>query len=311
MILRGVSKSLKFEILDTTNLVKEVINHTNLDVMYTERVAKLSTLAAILAQDIKSSNTRSSITLKTKGALKNIIAKTTINSNVAVKVDVDSEKHEELIKAISNDNKEKIKELYNLDGSTLQIMVDYGLKTPYTSLFVIEDNLLELAMNEYFERSEQTKSILVCSVKYNEDMSVAKSSGLLIQLLPDGDEEVLNFVGNKLTRLTSITDMLYNNFSLERIAHLIFENDIEIFENEDKYKGLPYDKLPMIEDIKILEITDVNYECDCNDTYMKRALTTSISEKEIDEIITEDGFIEIECSFCGKKYRYNSLSEVY
>ena len=166
-------------------------------------------------------------------------------------------------------------------------------------------------MNEYFERSEQTKSILVCSVKYNEDMSVAKSSGLLIQLLPDGDEEVLNFVGNKLTRLTSITDMLYNNFSLERIAHLIFENDIEIFENEDKYKGLPYDKLPMIEDIKILEITDVNYECDCNDTYMKRALTTSINEKEIDEIITEDGFIEIECSFCGKKYRYNSLSEVY
>ena len=91
MVLRGISKSLKFEILDTTELVKEVFERVNPNLIYSERIAKMTTLAAILAQDIKSSNTRSSITLKTEGALQSIIAKTSANANVAVKVNVDEE----------------------------------------------------------------------------------------------------------------------------------------------------------------------------------------------------------------------------
>ena len=227
MVLRGISKSLKFEILDTTELVKEVFERVKPNLIYSERIAKMTTLAAILAQDIKSSNTRSSITLKTEGALQSIIAKTSANANVAVKVNIDEEKHNKLLEAIKNDDKEEVNKLFSLNDGTLQIMIDYGLKTPYNSIFKIKDNLLELAMNDYYEKSTQTKSILITSVSYDENTNFSKSSGLLIQLLPNGDEEVFNFILEKLNRLTSITKMLEHNFSLERIAHLIFENDIE------------------------------------------------------------------------------------
>ncbi len=246
MVLRGISKSLKFEILDTTELVKEVFERVKPNLIYSERIAKMTTLAAILAQDIKSSNTRSSITLKTEGALQSIIAKTSSNANVAVKVNIDEEKHNKLLEAIKNDDREEVNKLFSLNDGTLQIMIDYGLKTPYNSIFKIKDNLLELAMNDYYEKSTQTKSILITSISYDENTNFSKSSGLLIQLLPNGDEEVFNFILEKLNRLTSITKMLEHNFSLERIAHLVFENDIELFENENKYKGLPYDKLPKI-----------------------------------------------------------------
>ena len=310
MVLRGISKSLKFEILDTTELVKEVFERVKPHLIYSERIAKMATLAAILAQDIKSSNTRSSITLKTEGALQSIIAKTSTNANVAVKVNIDEEKHNKLLEAIENDNKEEINKLYSLNDGTLQIMIDYGLKNPYNSIFKIKDNLLELAMNDYYEKSAQTKSILITSVSYDDNTNFSKSSGLLIQLLPNGDEEVFNFILEKLNRLTSITKMLEHNFSLERIANLIFENDIELFENENKYKGLPYDKLPKIEDIKILDTNEIKFECDCSRSYMGRALINSVSNKELEEMIKEDGNIEIVCSFCGEKYIFNNIGEV-
>lgn len=310
MVLRGISKSLKFEILDTTELVKEVFERVKPNLIYSERIAKMTTLAAILAQDIKSSNTRSSITLKTEGALQSIIAKTSANANVAVKVNIDEEKHNKLLEAIKNDDKEEVNKLFSLNDGTLQIMIDYGLKNPYNSIFKIKDNLLELAMNDYYEKSTQTKSILITSVSYDENTNFSKSSGLLIQLLPNGDEEVFNFILEKLNRLTSITKMLEHNFSLERIAHLIFENDIELFENENKYKGLPYDKLPKIEDIKILDTNEIKFECDCSRSYMGRALINSVSNKELVEMIKEDGNIEIVCSFCGEKYIFNNIEEV-
>lgn len=310
MVLRGISKSLKFEILDTTELVKEVFERVKPHLIYSERIAKMTTLAAILAQDIKSSNTRSSITLKTEGALQSIIAKTSTNANVAVKVNIDEEKHNKLLEAIENDNKEEINKLYSLNDGTLQIMIDYGLKNPYNSIFKIKDNLLELAMNDYYEKSAQTKSILITSVSYDDNTNFSKSSGLLIQLLPNGNEEVFNFILEKLNRLTSITKMLEHNFSLERIADLIFENDIELFENENKYKGLPYDKLPKIEDIKIFDTNEIKFECDCSRSYMGRALINSVSNKELEEMIKEDGNIEIVCSFCGEKYIFNNIEEV-
>ena len=310
MVLRGISKSLKFEILDTTELVKEVFERVKPNLIYSERIAKMTTLAAILAQDIKSSNTRSSITLKTEGALQSIIAKTSANANVAVKVNIDEEKHNKLLEAIKNDDREEVNKLFSLNDGTLQIMIDYGLKTPYNSIFKIKGNLLELAMNDYYEKSTQTKSILITSVSYDENTNFSKSSGLLIQLLPNGNEEVFNFILEKLNRLTSITKMLEHNFSLERIAHLIFENDIELFENENKYKGLPYDKLPKIEDIKILDTNEIKFECDCSRSYMGRALINSVSNKELEEMIKEDGNIEIVCSFCGEKYIFNNIEEV-
>lgn len=310
MVLRGISKSLKFEILDTTELVKEVFERVKPNLIYSERIAKMTTLSAILAQDIKSSNTRSSITLKTEGALQSIIAKTSANANVAVKVNIDEEKHNKLLEAIKNDDREEVNKLFSLNDGTLQIMIDYGLKNPYNSIFKIKDNLLELAMNDYYEKSTQTKSILITSVSYDENTNFSKSSGLLIQLLPNGDEEVFNFILEKLNRLTSITKMLEHNFSLERIAHLIFENDIELFENENKYKGLPYDKLPKIEDIKILDTNEIKFECDCSRSYMGRALINSVSNKELEEMIKEDGNIEIVCSFCGEKYIFNNIEEV-
>ena len=48
MVLRGISKSLKFEILDTTELVKEVFERVGTNLIYSERIAKMTTFAFVL-----------------------------------------------------------------------------------------------------------------------------------------------------------------------------------------------------------------------------------------------------------------------
>lgn len=307
MLLRGISKSLKFMILDTSDLIKDILKKTNVDILYSRDVAKIGTLSAILAKNLKSDNVRSSLILKSNGAISSIIAKSTTNSNIALKINIDNEKHDKLLKAINENDVESIDKLYNLKESSLQFMIDYGLKNPYSSIFVINDGLIENAMKEYYEKSEQTESIIICSVKYDDELNLVTSSGLLIQLLPNGDKEVLERIRKKLLKLTTISDMIYHKFSLEKIAYLIFEDDEEIFKNEEKYIGVDYDKLPMIEDITLLGEDDIKFECDCSEKYMENAIKVAISKEEIKNIIKEDGFIEIECSFCNKKYKFNEI----
>lgn len=306
-VIRGISKSSKFLIIDSTNIVKETMKRIDIDLIYSKDVAKIATEAALLAQNIKTENTKISLILENNGALKKVIAKSTKNGNIAVNAYIDEEKNKKLIEAINNNDKENIDKLFNLNQAKLQFSFDYGLKQPYISTFEVRENLLELAMNDFYEKSEQTKSILICSIKYNDKYEIEKSSGLLIQLLPDGDEKFLEWIASKLERLLNITDMLKNGFSLEKIAHIIYEDDDKIFENESIYKGLPYDKLPKKEDFTILSKKEVIYECDCNRLYMEKAIKSALSMEEIKNIIKEDGNIQITCNFCKEKYEFNEI----
>lgn len=308
MILRGISKNLKFMIVDSTKIVNEVIQKTNIEPLFYKDVAKIITTAIILSQNSK--DNKIAVNLKSKNsALNSMVVKTTKNRNLAVNINIDQEKYEKLLLAINENNSEEIEKLYSLKGS--ELIIQMGYDRTYSSLMLVKDSLLELTLNEYFEKSEQTKTIFICSMKYDENLNCKASTGLFIQLLPNSDEEILNKMANKIERLTSLTEMVDNGFTLEKIVYLIFEDDIEIFNNQSKYANLNYKFMPLIEDIKILEIRDIKYECDCNKEYMKEVLKTTLDKKESEEIIKNEKFIEIVCNFCNKKYKFNNLEEIY
>lgn len=310
MILKGISKNVRFCILDTTNLVKKALNETKANVMYSNQIAKMLSIGAILAEDIKNEKTRLSLNLLNNGVIENIIIKSTLDKKLSMKIKINEEKEKMLYDAISNNEEIKTKELLDLNNASLEIQIDYGLKRPYTSKINVRASLLELALNDYLNQSVQTKSITICSTVYNSNAEIEKSSALLIQNLPNADDRIIEFLAGKLERLTSISNMLKNGFSLEKIAYLLFEDDVKIFENESIYTGLPFDKMPLIEDIKILDKRELEYGCDCNKIYMKEALIRALSKDEIKNMIEEDKKIEIICSFCNKKYTFKDSKEI-
>lgn len=54
----------------------------------------------------------------------------------------------------------------------------------------------------------------------------------------------------------------------------------------------------------ITERAEVVYKCDCNKRKINR-LIKGLGKAEADQIIAEQGQIEVCCHFCGKKYVYD------
>ena len=56
--------------------------------------------------------------------------------------------------------------------------------------------------------------------------------------------------------------------------------------------------------VEELEEREIRWECDCSRERIEDALM-AIGEKDLKEIIEEDGQAELQCHFCLKKYQFN------
>ena len=76
-------------------------------------------------------------------------------------------------------------------------------------------------------------------------------------------------------------------------TNLLSENTVEEYVN--KIDG------------NVLETTKFNWKCNCTEEKMISAAKT-LPRKDIDELIEENGFVEIKCNFCNKKYQFKEES---
>ena len=88
--------------------------------------------------------------------------------------------------------------------------------------------------------------------------------------------------------------------SLEQIVELLYE-DISVFEEETDVDGAH--KKIYVEDFEILEKSELEYKCNCTKEKFYKGLIT-LGKEEIDKILEEEGKIQVECHFCGKKYDF-------
>ena len=62
-------------------------------------------------------------------------------------------------------------------------------------------------------------------------------------------------------------------------------------------------KKKYVENFEILEKSEIEYKCNCSrETFLKGLIT--LGKEQIDEILKEQGKIEVECHFCGKKHQF-------
>ena len=174
-----------------------------------------------------------------------------------------------------------------------------GLKEPFVGLTHIAGEDIADTMANYFLISEQIKSVVALGVKLSEDGNkVEKAGGYIIQLLPGVEENFIDKLEDKLRQIRSITELLSGGFTLERIIELLYE-DISVVEEEAEMSGAHVKKY--VEDYEILEESEIEYKCNCTrEKYYKGFLT--LGKEEIEHILKEEGKIEAECHFCGKKY---------
>ncbi|SHK57242.1 Hsp33 family molecular chaperone HslO [Desulforamulus aeronauticus] len=163
----------------------------------------------------------------------------------------------------------------------LHITRDLGLKEPFTGSVELISREIAEDMAHYLTTSEQTPSAVSLGVLVDTDNSVVAAGGLLLQLLPNADEDVLRSLEENLAKLPQLSTLIKDGETPEDIINRVTQ-------------GL---------DIKILESNPVCFCCQCSRERLENLLI-GIGKEEVSSMLEEQGGAEVNCHFCSEQYRF-------
>jgi molecular chaperone Hsp33 len=162
----------------------------------------------------------------------------------------------------------------------LYVTKDLGLKEPYRGSVPIVSGELAEDFTYYFAKSEQTPSVVALGVLFGKgDYTIKAAGGFIIQLLPGIPDEEISQIEARLSSLPPMTTMLEDGLELDEILANVL--------------GM----------VKVLDTTEVHLQCKCSRDKVEQTLI-SLGADELEELLEEDGKIEMTCHYCNEKYLF-------
>ena len=173
---------------------------------------------------------------------------------------------------------------------TMTVTKDLGMKEPYSSQINLTTSEVAEDLTYYFASSEQIPSSVALGVLMEKDNTVKQAGGFIIQLMPFAEDKVISFLEEKISKITSVTDMLGNGMSPEDILNEVTGE-----------LGL-----------KINDRISPAYKCNCSRQRVAKALI-SIGRKELQDMINDGKEVSVNCNFCNTDYTFtvSELKEFY
>ncbi len=196
---------------------------------------------------------------------------------------------------INGNNRQEMRGVARLKGdiapdSSLKEMIGNGYLvitiTPaqgerYQGVVGLEGETLAECLEDYFLRSEQLPTRLFIRTGENEGQQGA--GGILLQVLPAQDANPDDF-----THLATLTETI----------------------KTEELLGLPANevlwRLYHQEEVTLYDPQDVSFHCTCSHERCGEVLRT-LPEAEVDQILAEDGKIDMHCDYCGSHYVYDAV----
>ncbi len=148
---------------------------------------------------------------------------------------------------------------------------------PYQGIVSLQGRNLAAALETYFEQSEQLKTRLWLFA------SNTHAAGLLLQELPAQSSNKADW--ERIEMLAdSITEQELLELDCEYVLYRLF--------NEEK--------------VRLLDPGPVEFQCTCSKAKIERNLC-ALGREELDDILKEQGTIQVCCEFCSKKYLFDSV----
>lgn len=286
-VLTAIDKSGSFRLYLTisTELVQQAANIHQTTPLATAALGRVLTGAGLMGLMLKSEKDKMTVIFKGDGPAKQILATADGKGNIKG--------------YISNPSVDlPLKENGKLDvggaigRGELTVVKDLGLKEPYVGTTELVSGEIAEDLASYYYISEQQNTAVSLGVKIERDYSVGCAGGLILQLLPDASEEAISALEKVIAQMEPITtliDRIEEREPEERLRQLL----VEIF-----------GELPEEFAVEELEIRNMDWNCDCSFERLEKVLMT-IGEKDLKEIIEEDGEAELVCQFCLEKYKFD------
>ena len=286
-VLTAIDKSGSFRVYLTisTQLVQEALNIHNTTPVATAALGRVLTGAGMMGLMLKNERDKLTLIFKGDGPARQILATADGKGNVKGYI---ADPGVEL----------PLKENGKLDvggaigRGELTVVKDLGLKEPYVGTVSLVSGEIAEDLTSYYYISEQQNTAISLGVKIERDYSVGCAGGMIVQLLPDASEDsvaALEKIIGDMEPITTLIDRVEDSGADESLRLLLKEI---------------FGRIPEEFAIEELEIKNMDWNCDCSFERLEKILMT-IGERDLKEIIEEDGEAELVCQFCLKKYKFD------
>ena len=164
------------------------------------------------------------------------------------------------------------------ENAYFTVIRDDGYNRPFVGSCALPENAgLDEGFEEYFRISEQLPTRLKTLVEFDENGECVFAGVVALQPLPFAEEETLKKVGE-----IDLNEIL-NKIKKESPAFALKES----FSVENC----------------IIEEREALYKCNCSREYLTRVLV-SLGEKQLRQIIQEEGSVSIHCHYCNTDYDF-------
>ncbi|CAK9886552.1 MAG: 33 kDa chaperonin [Candidatus Erwinia impunctatus] len=151
----------------------------------------------------------------------------------------------------------------------------------YQGVVGLEGETLTACLEDYFMRSEQLPTRLF--IRSGTAAEQPAAGGILLQVLPGGESGESDF-----EHLATLTETIKTEELLELPATEILW------------------RLYHQEEVTVYDPQSVCFQCSCS--YQRCSeIIKSLPTAEVDQILEEDGNIDMHCDYCGKQYLYDKV----
>lgn len=279
-LIRGMGgKEARFFIAECTELVKKAAKIHKLSPANSQVLGKLLCAGILSGADLKSVN--DVLTIKIDGDGPSGKAIVTVNSRSQIKGLISNPQAgpEADVKGVKYIDK------MMLGKASITIIKDMGLKNPYFGQTEMIYGNIAQDLTYYYAKSEQTPTSIGLGVLLSSDGKIRKAGGFIIQVMPGCSENTIVQIEANLRSFPNLTDVLDMGYSLEHIIEKMILKNL---------------------DVDIFSMPDPVYKCGCSRSKMKNAVKL-LNEKEIKDSLIDPGYIEVNCHFCNKSYRFSKV----
>jgi molecular chaperone Hsp33 len=262
-------------IIDTTEMVNKSINMHNLSPLSAAALGRTLTVGSYILSNLKNNDDKFNIIIDGGGPLGKIYA---AGGCGEIKGFLENPSLELPYK----NGKLDVGGAVGCKGDFI-VIKDMGLKEPYVGKVPLVSGEIGEDFAEYLLKSEGITSAVAVGVLNDKDGCKA-SGGIIIEALPSADENILFILEDILTNFENFSSVLAIK-SVEDIAEFYFGHlDSKIFPSER-----------------------IVLKCNCSEKI--ESIVVNLGKGEAEEIIKEQGVLELHCDYCSKYYRF-SLSDI-
>lgn len=166
-------------------------------------------------------------------------------------------------------------------NGNLFVTKDLGLKEPYNGFVPIVSGEIAEDITSYYATSEQIPTVCALGVLVDTDLTVRKSGGYILQLLPFTEDAIIDRLEENLKTVRPVTELLENGWDIEQIVRDVLKG----FEVEVIYEEHP------------------EYKCKCSREKIEGILM-GLSTDDLTEMAKDEKGAEVKCHFCGETYNF-------